>query len=66
MFLNIRRLFLMAIPDKVSLIISILKLLFAAPALLRLAVLILLLSYGSDCACHPRGYSEFHVTGMIE
>ena len=42
MFLNIRRLFLMAVPDKVSLILSILKLLFAEPVLLRLPILILL------------------------
>ena len=46
MFLNIRRLLLMAIPDKVSLILSILKLLFAEPVLLRLLILILLLIYG--------------------
>ena len=46
MFLNIYRLFLMAIPDKVSLILSILKLLFAEPVLLRLLILILLLIYG--------------------
>ena len=43
MFLNIHRLFLMAIPDKVSLILSILKLLFAEPVLLRLLILILFL-----------------------
>ena len=46
MFLNIHRLFLMAIPDKVSLILSILKLIFAEPVLLRLLILILLLIYG--------------------
>ena len=46
MFLNIHRLFLMAIPDKVSLILSILNLLFAEPVLLRLLILILLLIYG--------------------
>ena len=47
MFLNIHRLFLMAIPDKVSLILSILKLIFAEPVLLRLLILILLLIYGT-------------------
>ena len=36
----------MAIPEKVSLILSILKVLFAEPVLLRLLILILLLSYG--------------------
>ena len=46
MFLNIHRLFLMAIPDKVSLILSVLNLLFAEPVLLRLLILILLLMYG--------------------
>ena len=48
MFLNIHRLFLMAIPDKVkiSLILAILKLFFAEPVLLRLPILILLLIYG--------------------
>ena len=46
MFLNIHRLFLMAIPDKVSLILSILKILFAEPVLLRLLILILFLIYG--------------------
>ena len=44
MFLNIHRLFLTAVPDKV--ILSILKLLFAEPVTLRLPILILLLSYG--------------------
>ena len=46
MFLNIHRLLLMAIPEKVSLILSILKLLFAKPVLLRLPILIFLLSSG--------------------
>ena len=46
MFLNIHRLLLMAIPEKVSLVLSILKLLFAKPVLLRLPILIFLLSYG--------------------
>ena len=46
MFLNIHRLFLMAIPDKVSLILAILKLFFAEPVLLRLPILMLLLIYG--------------------
>ena len=44
MFLNIHRLFLTAVQDKV--ILSILKLLFAEPVLLRLPILIVLLSYG--------------------
>ena len=43
MFLNIHRLFLTAVPEKV--ILSILKLLFAEPVLLRLPILIVLLSY---------------------
>ena len=44
MFLNIHRLFLTAVQDKV--ILSILTLLFAEPVLLRLPILIVLLSYG--------------------
>ena len=44
MFLNIHRLFLTDKPDKV--ILSILKVLFAEPVLLRLPILIVLLSYG--------------------
>ena len=43
MFLNIHRLFLISIPDKVSLILSILNLLFAEPVLLRLLISVLLL-----------------------
>ena len=43
MFLNIHRLFLTAVPDKV--VLSILKLLFADPVLLRLPILIVLISY---------------------
>ena len=46
MFLNIPRLFLTAVPDKVSLILSILKLLFAEPLLLGPPILIVLQSYG--------------------
>ena len=44
MFLNIHPLFLTAVQDKI--ILSILKLLFAEPVLLRLPILIVLLSYG--------------------
>ena len=44
MFLNIHRLFLTAVQDKV--ILSILKLLFEEPVTLRLPILIVLLSYG--------------------
>ena len=44
MFLNIHRLFPTAVQDKA--ILSILKLLFAEPVLLRLPILIVLLSYG--------------------
>ena len=36
----------MAVPEKVSLILSVLKVLFAEPVLLRFLILILLLSYG--------------------
>ena len=42
MFLNIHRLFLTAVPDKV--ILSILKVIFAEPVLVRFPVLIVLLS----------------------
>ena len=44
LFLNIHRLFLTAVPDKV--ILSILKLLFVEAVLLRFPILIVLLSYG--------------------
>ena len=44
MFLNIHPLFLTAVQDKI--ILSILKLLFAEPVLLRPPIFIVLLSYG--------------------
>ena len=44
MFLSIHRLFLTAVPDKV--ILSILKVIFAEPVLVRLPILIVLLSWG--------------------
>ena len=63
MFLNIHRLFLMAIPDKVSLILSILKLIFAEPVLLRLLILILLLIYGivilASSFSSPQSFKQF-------